>query len=189
MKNSKINQLIDQSTQTETDLSTKTLIVACTKTLSIWSFVGDKNASEVLQDAKNNQQNDIDTWTSHIKQYGEQDNFKMYLKSAKAKHYKIMEYDDYIKTERLILLNNPLRKITEAKFWEMLECLPPLKWCTIDNIEMFCISEMWSGSYTIQYAHDKNTNTYCTKMVDCCDKSTWINEVLKRSKNCITKAQ
>jgi hypothetical protein len=159
----------------------KEIVIACTKTLSIWSFVRDRDAKEMLREAKTSQQNDVDTWTSHIKQYGDKDNnFKMYLKSAKAKQYKIMEYDDYIKAERLTLLSKPLKKITAAKFWEMLECLPPLKWCTIDNVEMFCISEMWTGSYTAQYAYDKSTDKYYCKLVDCCDKATWINEFLKR---------
>lgn len=153
-------------------------IVACTKTLTIWAFIGDRNESEVLNKAKAQQDESIKTWTSHISKYPENKQFKLYLATEKKKSYKIMNYDDYVKAERLILLNKPLQEITEAKYWEMLECLPPLKWCTIGNIEMFCMSEMYTGTYTSQYAHDKKNDKYYSKLVDCYDKTTWINTII-----------
>lgn len=45
----------------------------------------------------------------------------------------------------------------------MLEVLPPENWVTINNVNEFCMSEHYTGLYTNQYAHDKNTNKYYCK--------------------------
>ena len=66
-----------------------------------------------------------------------------------------------------------MKEITEETFEDMLNVLPPIKWCTIDGIEMFCMSEMLTGFYTSQYIHDKGTNKYYHKIVDVTDKATW----------------
>ncbi|MGL5436016.1 MAG: hypothetical protein ACRDBO_11535, partial [Lachnospiraceae bacterium] len=72
----------------------------------------------------------------------------------------------------------PLKETTEEQFEEALNVLPPLKWCTIDGIEMFCMSEMYTATYTNQYA--RYEGKYYKKMVDVTDKSTWLNNYLKK---------
>ena len=52
-------------------------------------------------------------------------------------------------------------------------------WCTVEGVEMFCMSEMWTGTYTTQYAHDHRTGKYYSKMVDVTDRDTWINTYLR----------
>jgi hypothetical protein len=132
-----------------------------------------EGAEEKLQQALNHQEEDIKTWEGHIKNYPEAEHFKNYLTDAKNKQYKIMTYDEYIQLEKDYFTSKPLTEITADRFEEMLNVLPPLKWCTINNIEMFCMSEMLTGTYTSQYLHDRSNNKYYHKTVDILDKATW----------------
>ena len=161
-------------------MENREIIVADLNTLSVWNFAKDqKEAEEILNRANAQVKESIETWKRHIEDYPNREDFKTYLKQEECKNYQIMFYDDYAKAERNTMLSGKPKRITKARFFEMLEVLPPLKWCTIDGVEMFCISEMYSGSYTNQYALDKTTNKYYTKMVDCRDKTTWINTQLR----------
>ena len=91
---------------------------------------------------------------------------------------RVMSLDDFRKLQKKRLLLGDPEEITAEKFDEMLNILPPLKWVTINNIEMFCMCEMYTGSYTTQYAHDKKNNKYYSKMVDVLDRSTWLHNFL-----------
>lgn len=44
--------------------------------------------------------------------------------------------------------------------------------------EEFCSREMYSGTYTTQYAFQLVTGRYFAKMVDCADSSTWLSTIL-----------
>ena len=89
------------------------------------------------------------------------------------------EYEDRQATK--YLAGEP-EEISEAKYYEMMDTLPPLNMCTYDGVNMFCMSEMTSGSYTTQCAHDKATDKYYWKTVDSRDPSTWIVEYLRGRK-------
>lgn len=91
---------------------------------------------------------------------------------------RVMTFDEYQKLQREHLLSGDLKEITEKEYQDALEMLPPIFWCNKGNVEMFCISEMYTGTYTNQYAHDKRTDKYYTKLVDSADRSTWIYELL-----------
>ena len=91
----------------------------------------------------------------------------------------VMTLTDYLKAEREYMLSKELKEVTKEEYNEMLNVLPPLYWTTIDDVTMFCMCEMTTGSYTSQYAHDKRTDKYYAKTVDCADKSTWINNILR----------
>jgi hypothetical protein len=130
-------------------------IVADLKNLVVWSFVGDRDENKVLQEAKNHNQKN---------------------------NYEVTTFENFYKKQREYFLNLPLREIDEEEFDEALNVLPPLKWCTRNNIEMFCCSEMYSGSFTEQYAHNKTNNIYYSKMVDCRDSETWIDKILLKNK-------
>lgn len=93
--------------------------------------------------------------------------------------YAVMTFDEHQAMERAHVLALPLHEITKERFHEMLDVLPPLKWCRQDGVEMFCMSEFFTGTYTDQYAHDHATDKYYSKLVDFLDPSTWIHEVLK----------
>lgn len=43
-------------------------------------------------------------------------------------------------------------QISEEKWFEALECLPPMKWKTVDDVELFQMSEMTTGDITGHYA-------------------------------------
>lgn len=150
------------------------ICVVDVKHMSIYSFSSDtETAKEKLQKALISQQEDIKTWEGHCDKYPNRDSFKIYLKQARESKYKIMTYDEYLEMERKYYINEPLTEITEEKFEDMLNVLPPLKWCTKKNIEMFCNSEMLTGTYTSQYLHDKTNNKFYHKIVDVTDQSTW----------------
>ena len=157
----------------------KNLCIVDVEHLQIFDFVEtEEQAEKTFFKAIEQCQNDIKTWESHCKTYPDTEQFKIYLEQTKNKRYRIMTYDEFLQTERDYYINSPLTEITEEEFHEMLNVLPPLKWCTMHNIEMFCISEMWSGSYTSQYAYNLVTCKYYHKIVDIKDKSTWIHNFL-----------
>ena len=98
------------------------------------------------------------------------------LKTPKKREYKVITWNEYEALKRKRYIDDgEIKEVTEEQFNDALDVLPPLKWCTIDGIEMFCISEMTDGTYTSQYAHDKHNGKYYCATVDVMDKSTWIN--------------
>jgi hypothetical protein len=88
------------------------------------------------------------------------------------KTYEPMTYTAYKTAEREVMLGDAPVEITRAKFWEMLEVLPPLKWEDRGGFESFLMSEFTSGPYTQQYVR-RGDRYYC-KTVDATDRSTWM---------------
>lgn len=147
------------------------------KTMSSYDFLQDgETDAELLARANASKQRDIESWTKNCIDYP-CEQFEQYLKSAKAKNYKVVTWDFFVKMQKDFYISRPLEEITEEQYNDCLNCLPPLKWCTINGVEMFCMSEMWTGTYTNQYA--KFGEKYYTKMADCMDKSTWIYNFLQ----------
>lgn len=96
----------------------------------------------------------------------------------KPEEIQVMLYDDFLEIQRAVLLDGEPEEITESEFEEMLDVLPPLYWGTINGIEMFCMREMYTGTYTFQYAYNKMNDKYYRKMVDAADRSTWLHNML-----------
>lgn len=146
----------------------------------VYDFLKEgETEAELLERANNSKQKEIETWGNHCKKYPHKGTiFFEYLNQAEGKEYKIMTFEEYQKAERDYYINRPIQEITEEKFCEMLDVLPPKCWTTIQGIEMFCISEMITGSYTRQYAKTPVGEKYYTKIVDILDKSTWIHNFL-----------
>lgn len=148
------------------------------KTYSVFDFLHDGETEEqLLQRASESRERDIASWTRNCKNYPDVDMYKDYLRAAKEVEYQIMTWDEFQEGQKKHLLSDDLKEITGETWEEMLNVLPPLKWCTISDVEMFCMSEMYTGTYTTQYAR-YNGKYYC-KMVDSADKSTWIHNILK----------
>ena len=124
---------------------------------------------------------DLKMYQEYIKTHDTKDNhyWADRYEAEKDFHYVIMTLAEFRKLEREKYLSKPLRESNKSEYWEMLEVLPPEKWVTIDNVNMFCMSEHYTGLYTMQYAHDRNTDKYYSKMVDVTDQSTWIHSILK----------
>lgn len=156
-----------------------TLVIADVQNLKVWALTTPEKAQEELARAKAQNLESIATWEGHCKKYPERDEFKTYLKQEKQTSYEVISYSKYLSIEREKRLGIPMKEITEEKYNEMLDVLPPLHWVTHNNVEMFCNREMYSGTYTEQYAHDLTTGKYYSKMVDSADPQTWICELLR----------
>jgi len=152
------------------------IVVADINSLKIWDFVNEgESPDEVLENARKDNVREVQRWEELCKIYP-CDEYDVYLKNAKEAEYKIMAYGEFLKLERDYYLNLPMKEVTREIFDERLDVLPPLKWCTINGIEMFCLREMTTRTYTDQYARDGD-KFYC-KTVDVADKSTWIHNIL-----------
>lgn len=146
---------------------------------NIWTFCDADNALEEIAKAQKSAADNVATYESHIVNYPDRAD---YWRNCKAKYenakYEVMTLGEYLKKQKKHLLGEVI-ETTEEQFNEMLNVLPPMKWCHIDGVEMFCMSEMYTGTYTNQYA--RIGNNYYTAMVDVLDKSTWIHRRIKKS--------
>lgn len=93
--------------------------------------------------------------------------------------FSVLPFEIWLNKKNKSYTDRPIKEITAEEYNDALDILPPIYWCTIDNITMFCMSEMYDGSITSQYAHDLTTDKYYTKLVDITDKNTWIHKLLK----------
>lgn len=103
---------------------------------------------------------------------------RCYLQQEKEKVYEAGLYSDFLVYERQKVLSAPLTEIDKNTYVFQFDLLPPLKWCQRNGIDLFCSPEMYSGSYTTQYAHDPSTGKYYSKLVDVQDENTWIHKYL-----------
>lgn len=162
------------------EITNSTLCVIDLSRPSIYVFIEEwEDPQEKLASAYRSRDESIKTWTRHIANYPECTEFLDYLKQEQKRSFEVMTYGEFLDFEKTKLLSGPLTEITEERFQEMLDVLPPLLWGVVDGVEQFCISEMYTGTYTDQYAHDLKAGKYYTKMVDAADCSTWINNFLK----------
>lgn len=93
--------------------------------------------------------------------------------------YEMMTFDEYLSRQKKAMVSGEVKEVTKEAFYEALNCLPPLKWCTKSNIEMFCIREMYTGTYTTQYGFNLVDSKYYSAMVDVTDEATWIHNRLQ----------
>ena len=100
-------------------------------------------------------------------------------KAENEREYKVMSFDDFQALEKKMIIDMPMTEITAERFNEMLNVLPPKAWTTRNDVEMFCMSEFYTGTYTTQCAHDHKTDKYYEKLVDITDRNTWIVEYLR----------
>lgn len=126
------------------------------------------------------QKNMLETWQNEIN-YPDNEHIKKASDKAwnlACEEVKVFDFDEWLKLKKnnLLNVNNDLKEITDEDFNDMLNVLPPLKWCTIDGVEMFCMSEMYDGTITLQYA--RHNGKYYSMLVDCADRETWINKKL-----------
>lgn len=158
------------------------ILAVDTTTYSTFDFLADgETEKELLNRANTYKQKEIEEYNNIISRFEAEDKDITYfverLESTKKKNYEIMTWDDFQAGQKRHLLNGELKEITKKEWEEMLNVLPPLMWCTINGVNMFCMSEMYTGTFTTQYAR-YNEKYYC-KMVDSADKSTWIHNLLK----------
>lgn len=93
--------------------------------------------------------------------------------------FSVAPFDIWLDKKTKSYTDIPMTEITAEEYNDQMDILPPICWCTIDGVTMFCMSEMTDGTITSQYARDNRTGRYYTKLVDIYNKSTWIHNVLK----------
>jgi hypothetical protein len=86
--------------------------------------------------------------------------------------YEPMTYQDYKAAEHQFYLSRPLKEISEERFNEAYEVLPPMAVRNADGVFSFLMIEHWSGPYTSQYA--AFNGKHFTRLVDATDPSSWI---------------
>ena len=147
-----------------------------------WNYAETMEEAEIVKARYiSSLHNDIALFKDYASRY-DKDYWMARLNSAKKalETVMILSWADYQEAIRKHYLENPPEEITAERFNEMLDVLPPLHWCTIDGVEMFCMCEMEFATYTNQYAHDKRTGKYWHTTVDCRDKSTWLHNILRK---------
>lgn len=93
--------------------------------------------------------------------------------------FSVLPFELWLEKKNKRYTDIPMQEISEEVYEEQLNVLPPICWCTIAGVTMFCMCEMYDGSITSQYARDNRTGKFYTKLVDIYDKNTWIHNVLR----------
>jgi hypothetical protein len=86
----------------------------------------------------------------------------------------IATYGEFEEIQQKALASDKAVEISEEKYNEMLNILPPIYYTTHNGFTMFCMREMYTGTYTNQYARDNKTGKYYQAMVDVKNPETWI---------------
>lgn len=146
---------------------------------NVYDFCTPETAEEVIKKAIEQARKTVETYNSCIVNYPDRaDYWKECRKQYETAKYELMTFDEFLKRQKQIMLSGGIKEITKEEFDEKLNALPPLKFCRRNNMEMFCMSEMYAGTYTTQYAYSLVTGKYYSAMVDVTDPETWINKRL-----------
>lgn len=151
-------------------------------TVHVFDFLRtEETEAEAIARAEKYYKDELALVSSHLKNYGGEYWQKRVEEVAKTVEAgcKIMSMDEFRALEKKRLITGILTEETEEDFNDALNVLPPLQWVTINGVEMFCMSEMWTGTYTTQHARDSKTGKYYCTMVDITDRSTWIHNLLR----------
>ena len=158
-------------------------IVFNNQTFQSFDFLKDNEADErAIARAVAFYTDELNRLTALAENFPEKD----YWKNRVAETEKLLEvgfsvlpFELWLDKKNKSYTDIPMTEITEEEYEDQLDILPPLLWCTIDDVTMFCMSEMTDGSITAQYGRDNRTHKFYTKMVDIYDKSTWLHNALK----------
>lgn len=69
-----------------------------------------------------------------------------------------------------------ITEVTEERYFDMLECLPPIRWKKEDGVEHFCMCEYNYNTNTSSYA--KFGERYFHKNVDLTKAETFFNRAM-----------
>ena len=140
----------------------------------IWTFCDADNALHELERAKASAAESVATYNRHIVNYPDR---AEYWKLCRAEYenakFEVMTFGQFLHCQRYAMIDRPVKEITAEDYREMLNILPPSYFCNINGVSMFCMSEMYCGTYTDQYA--RVGDKYYTALVDIYDRSTWIH--------------
>lgn len=158
-------------------------LITNTHGLEVYDGVRPNETDEqALDRARRFYQTSIDRYEEIISKQGNgKDNYWLNcLNTEKAKiaSVQIETEKDYFARVRKVYLDPPAKEITEERYEEMLDVLPPCAYTHNGRYSMFYVSEALHFSYHGFYLHDKKTGKYWTKVCDACDRSTWIDVAL-----------
>jgi len=139
-----------------------------TRSLRPWGYADKKDECE-----KSIKQS-IETWKKRYQDCKNENNEEgMAFAAAYVEQYtkefltvRVIDIEGFEKEQAKLLLTGP-QEITEDIYWEMLECLPPLKM----GKNYFIMSEFFTDSYTRQFF--KKNKKYYTQMIDYKNQDTW----------------
>ena len=157
--------------------------VVDTHSVEVWDWASSQEEIEQkFFNAVESCQEKIEKYKRLSAKYPDRDYYPKWLREEESRTFKIMTFDEFLDLQRETLLSAPLEEVTEEYFEEQLNVLPPLHHCKRNDVEMFCMSEMFASTYTEQCAYDHITGKYYAKMVDSADSSTWIDLILRNEK-------
>lgn len=158
------------------------LVIADKNGKELYTFTTEQDKEKDLHLANRSTRLHIERYSELILDYPDRAEYwTSCLNRHKAISWEIMTYEDFREREKKNLITGELLEITKEDFDEHFNMLPPLKWCTRHNVEMFCMREMYTGTYTTQYAYSLVTGKYYCTMVDVTDPETWIDKILDKA--------
>lgn len=144
---------------------------------SVYSFCTPEDANEIIERATEKARENIETYKSHLVNYPNMtEHWERQIAHYENVKYECMTFDEFLDRQKKEMTSGEVTEVTEDIYNEQLNCLPPLKWCTRNGYSMFCMCEMYTGTYTTQYA--KKDGKFYSAMVDVTDESTWIHNRL-----------
>lgn len=140
-----------------------------------------ESPEEAVEEAFAKAHEDAERYAEYKKLYPENAEYwQKQIDECKNADYRAMRYSDFARIQRQKLLKQPMCEVTAEDYEEMLDVLPPIHYVEINGVSEFCMMEMFTGTFTNQYAHDKKTGKYYQKLVDVTDRDTWIHKILER---------
>ena len=152
------------------------LVIADLNTLNVFTFVDAESdgQAELLQAQEylENQAKSLKALIADCQRPDFRNQWEESLQTIRKTEYRIVPIKDFYAAERKKMLSDPLKRITEEEYWDALEVLPPLHHEMFGGCERFCMREFYTNTYTTQYFCCEE-GWFC-RMVDYCDRSTWI---------------
>ena len=147
------------------------------KTMQVIYYIKEGETKEdLLKRTEEFRKKEMDQLKELLKTYNI-DSFKSSLKEYKNAVYKVMTFDKFLVLQKKYYCNELPVEIKKEEYYSQMDVLPPILYGSINNIDMFCMSEFLTGTFTSQYARIKLSDKkykYYTKIVDVTDKKTWI---------------
>lgn len=162
------------------------LVIVKKATVEAFGFTEKNETPEhAIIRAKSYYEKDLETYKSHLINYPDMaEHWRNRIEATEktlAAGFEVVTFEEFLALQKKYLCDGELTEITKEDFDEHFNMLPPLKWCNRHNVEMFCMSEMYTGTYTTQYAYSLVTGKYYCAMVDVTDPETWIDKILDKA--------
>lgn len=142
---------------------------------NVYDFCTPETAQGKIDKATENAQKEVKDYNGLITNYPDRaDYWESCKKQYETAKYEMMTFDEFLKRQKKVMLSGEVTEVTKEDFYDALNILPPLKFCTRSNMEMFCMREMYTATYTTQYAYNLVNGKYYSAMVDATDETTWI---------------